>query len=90
MKYRNNGELDDTKMPPKETTVKGTLYLNGKKLMDIDGEIPTLELEPAIKPVGDLHSVPHYRCGLCYRAVVVYVNDPKPDRCPWCGIAINW
>lgn len=35
-------------------------------------------------------SVPHYRCSKCFSAVVVYCNDPKLPKCPWCGCEINW
>ena len=45
---------------------------------------------PLVVPVGDLHSVPHYRCGRCFGAVVMYQNDKKPDVCPWCGCGIDW
>ena len=46
--------------------------------------------EKRIKPVGDLDSVPHYRCGKCDRAIVMYENDEKPDICPWCGYGVDW
>lgn len=50
-----------------------------------------VELTPsAVRPTGDLHSVPHYRCGICNRAVVLFEKDPHPDKCPWCGIPIDW
>lgn len=43
-----------------------------------------------IKPIGDLHSVPHWRCGQCKKAIVVFENDKKPEECPWCGARILW
>lgn len=42
------------------------------------------------KPIGDLNSVPHYRCPCCYSAIVVYENDNKMPQCKWCGQAIDW
>ena len=46
--------------------------------------------EKTVKPIGDLHSVPHYRCGECFKAIVVYLNDEKPKACRWCGSMIDW
>ena len=45
---------------------------------------------PKWKPIGDLDSVPHWRCGVCRRAVVLYKNDERPDKCRWCGTLIDW
>lgn len=42
------------------------------------------------KPIGDLHSVPHYRCPNCNGAVAVYEYDFKYPNCKWCGQAIDW
>lgn len=42
------------------------------------------------KPIGDLHSVPHYRCPTCNNAIVVYKYDYKYPHCKWCGQAIDW
>ncbi|MBQ7671309.1 MAG: hypothetical protein IJS45_11430 [Clostridia bacterium] len=42
------------------------------------------------KPIGDLHSVPHYRCPTCKNAVVVFENDRKTPCCYWCGQALDW
>lgn len=42
------------------------------------------------KPIGDLHSVPHYRCPNCKGAVVMYKKDTKPSHCKWCGLKLNW
>lgn len=78
-------------MPPKDTNTSGAVYHHGKKLMDFNGSLPELEeLTPLVKPIGDYHSVPHYRCGRCRCAVVVYENDSKPDKCPWCGVGLDW
>lgn len=74
-------------MPPKELRVIGKLYINGKELINVT-ELETIK--PMTKPIGDLHSVPHYRCGVCNKAVVLYEDDDKPDKCPWCGEAIDW
>lgn len=42
------------------------------------------------KPIGDLHSVPHYRCPTCNNAIVVYKFGYKYPNCKWCGQAIDW
>lgn len=47
-------------------------------------------LERAMKPVGDLHSVPHFRCPNCRGAVVVFRMDKRRKRCRWCGQKLRW
>ena len=42
------------------------------------------------KPIGDLNSVPHYRCPNCNNAVAVYEFDYKYPHCKWYGQAIDW
>ena len=42
------------------------------------------------KPIGDLHSVPHYRCPNCNNAVALYRYDYKYPNCKWCGQALDW
>ena len=44
----------------------------------------------AQKPIGDLDSVPHYRCPSCFGAVVMYYDDPHYPCCQWCGQKLNW
>lgn len=44
----------------------------------------------AKKPIGDLHSVPHYRCPSCNGAVVMYCNDLHYPYCQWCGQKLDW
>ena len=44
----------------------------------------------AKKPIGDLHSVPHYRCPSCFGAVVMYDKDPHYPCCQWCGQKLDW
>ena len=56
--------------------------VNGAELKSVK-EIPK-------KPIGDLHSVPHYRCPNCNKAIVVYEFDYKYPHCKWCGQAIDW
>ena len=52
--------------------------------------IKALERQIPKKPIGDLHSVPHYRCPACTDAVVVYENGYKLPHCPWCGQELDW
>ena len=42
------------------------------------------------KPIGDLHSCPHYRCPSCHRSVVLYEDSPKFPCCQWCGKKLDW
>jgi len=61
-------------------------------MSDAKGRIkmPEKKTKKTAKPIGDLHSVPHYRCGECFKAIVVYLNDEKPRVCKWCGAVIDW
>lgn len=43
-----------------------------------------------VKVIGDLHSVPHYRCGACKKAVQVFIDDHRPSQCPWCHAWLDW
>lgn len=52
--------------------------------------VEALEKQMPKKPIGDLHSVPHYRCPNCNNAVVVYDHDYKYQCCKWCGQKLNW
>lgn len=49
-----------------------------------------LKKQVPMKPKGDYHSVPHYRCPNCNRAVKVYDDDRVFDYCTWCGQKILW
>jgi hypothetical protein len=44
----------------------------------------------ARKPIGDLNSVPHYRCPSCFGAVVMCDKDPHYPCCQWCGQKLDW
>ena len=48
------------------------------------------DIRIAKKPIGDLHSVPHYRCPNCNKAVQVYKFDYKYPHCKWCGQKLDW
>lgn len=61
-------------------------YIDGKRMENFSLE----PVELLVKPIGDLNSVPHFRCGACRRAIVVYRDDPKPDTCRWCGAKVDW
>ena len=52
--------------------------------------IKALEKQIPMKPIGDLHSVPHYRCPACNSAVVLYEDSPKHPCCQWCGQKLDW
>lgn len=42
------------------------------------------------EPIGDLHSVPHFRCPSCEKAVKTYCDSPQMPFCSWCGQALKW
>lgn len=76
-------------MPPKSIQSDAfSVYLDGKRIENFSFE--PAELTPAVKPIGDLHSVPHFRCGVCQKAIVVYCDGSKPDTCRWCGVKVDW
>ena len=72
--------------------------LNGEEPDDIEKSIfeecevilDALEKQILKKPIGDLNSVPHYRCPNCNKAIVVYEEDYRFPNCRWCGQAIDW
>lgn len=81
-------------MPPKNLDVDMAIYVNGTRVEDT-GKAKDLSLVREIfplpvRPIGDLHSVPHFRCGFCNRAIVLFKNDKHPDVCRWCGLPIAW
>lgn len=52
--------------------------------------IDALEKQIPKKPMGDLNSVPHYRCPVCKNAVVLYEYSAKLPHCQWCGQKLDW
>ena len=56
----------------------------------IDEAIRTLDKQIPKEPIGDLHSVPHYRCPVCYSSVKTYKKECGARFCHWCGQAIDW
>lgn len=42
------------------------------------------------KPIGDLHSVPHYRCPVCKNSVKIYEDSRVYPYCHYCGQALDW
>lgn len=58
-------------------------YLTGGANLVLARDIPK-------KPIGDLNSVPHYRCPSCNGAVVMYCDDNKYPCCQWCGQKLDW
>ena len=49
-----------------------------------------LEKQIPKKPIGDLHSVPHYRCSVCKGGVKMYETSYVYPICHHCGQAIDW
>lgn len=56
----------------------------------MDEAIKAVEKQIAKKPIGDLHSVPHYRCPVCGGSVKTYEKDCGDRVCRWCGQFIDW
>lgn len=52
--------------------------------------IEALDKQIPKKPIGDLHSVPHYRCPICQFGIVMYEESIKYPYCHHCGQAIQW
>lgn len=70
-------------------------YLKEMAFQDYSGTPYEIAIEALAKqiprePIGDLGSVPHYRCPSCNSAIVVYENGNKYPYCQWCGQAIDW
>lgn len=49
-----------------------------------------LEKQIPNKPIGDLHSVPHYRCPMCKNSVKCYEDSITYPYCHHCGQALDW
>ena len=43
-----------------------------------------------VKPKGEFDSMPHWRCGYCFKTLVLLKHDHKPDICRWCGRFVDW
>lgn len=55
----------------------------------IEEAIKAVEKQIPKEPIGDLHSVPHYRCPTCKCTVSMY-NTQYDSFCKYCGQAIDW
>ena len=60
------------------------LTVNPKKIYE------AIKKQTPKKPIGDLHSVPHYRCPNCHSGVVMYEDSTKFPYCHHCGQALDW
>lgn len=57
---------------------------------NLEVAIEALDKQIPKKPIGDLHSVPHYRCPICQFGIVMYEESMKYPYCHHCGQAIQW
>ena len=74
----------------KELSYDDTAY-GGKCTFEVRQEaVKALAKQIPMKPIGDLHSVPHYRCPACISTVVLYEDSPKHPCCQWCGQKLDW
>ena len=55
----------------------------------IDALRELVEKATPMKPRGDLHSCPHYRCPTCKGGVKMYEDSPTFPYCPHCGQALD-
>lgn len=65
---------------------KHLFYINKALSMAVSA----LEKQIPEKPIGDLHSVPHYRCPNCKCTVKLYEDSPVYPHCQYCGKALEW
>lgn len=56
----------------------------------LDVAIKALEKQIPKKPVGDLNSVPHYRCAACGNGVKTYEDSTVYPYCHYCGQKLLW
>ena len=56
----------------------------------IDEAIKAVEKQMPKKPIGDLHSVSHYKCPICYSSVKTYEKECGDRFCRWCGQRLLW
>lgn len=82
--------VEEAKEELKEMWIEFDYTLHDKSANAIDVALKALEKQIPKKPIGDLGSVPHYRCPYCNRAVKLYKNDRGFDFCPDCGQKIDW
>ena len=68
------------------------LLLRGERPADKVIALACKALEKQIpkKPIGDLHSVPHYRCPSCNNAVKMYEDDEVQPQCHYCNQKLDW
>ena len=52
--------------------------------------IKILDKQIPKKPIGDLHSVPHFRCPVCKNGVKTYTDSAVYPYCHHCGQALDW
>ena len=52
--------------------------------------VEALEKQIPKKPIGDLNSVPHYRCAACGSGVKTYENSTVYPYCHYCGQKLLW
>ena len=56
---------------------------------DMINAIFALEKRIPKKPIGDLNSVPHYRCPICFGGVKMYEDSITYPYCHHCGQKLN-
>ena len=65
-------------------------YINMCTCDDMVNVISALEKQIPEKPVGDLKSVPHYRCPKCFGGVKMYEDSIVYPYCHHCGQKLDW
>ena len=68
----------------------GDEYYDNQRKKALELAQDALYLQVPRIPIGDLHSVPHYRCPTCSCSVVLYKDDYRNPHCQWCGQLLDW
>ena len=79
-----------TALKLEKITIEGNVLRVAEFFEGLSVANKALEKQISEKPIGDLHSCPHYRCPSCHKSVVLYRNDPKYPCCQWCGKNLDW
>lgn len=67
-------------------------YKNGNHVDKYHREIlkELVDRATPMKPIGDLDSIPHYRCPSCFCTVKLFDDSQCDKYCQHCGQAIDW
>lgn len=64
--------------------------VNQTGIFEVDAAIEALGKQIPERAIGDLNSVPHYRCPVCRSGIKTYENSTVYPYCHYCGQALDW